>query len=87
MITKKVMLRLSLQYSVGKKKRYVLSFEWDKDKKKACIIMLSSGQANGIVFDRTTTDCIENLIEPDYASVNIVNLFATIGNGKAVIDE
>ena len=86
MITEKVMLKSSLQYSNDKKKRYILSVEWDKDKKKACVIMLSSGQAKGIVFDRTTTHCIENLIKLDYGSVDIVNLFATIGNGKSVID-
>ena len=87
MITEKVMLRSSLQYSDDRKKRYILSVEWDKDKKKACVIMLSSGQANGIIFDRTTTHCIENFIQLDYGSVDIVNLFATIGNGKSVIDD
>ena len=87
MITEKIVLKSSLQYSDDKKKRYVLSVEWDKDKKKACVIMLASGQANGIVFDRTTTHCIENLIYLDYGSVDIVNLFATIGNGKSIIDE
>ncbi len=87
MITEKVALRSSLQYSDDKTKRYVLSVEWDKDKKKACVIMLSSGQANGIVFDRSTTHCIENLIELDYGSVDIVNLFPTIGNGKSIIDD
>ena len=53
MITEKVMLKSSLQYSDDKKKRYVLSVEWDKDKKKACVIMLSSGQAKTlcIAFD------------------------------------
>lgn len=66
MITEKVILKSSLQYSDDKRKRYVLSVEWDKDRKKACVIMLSSGQANGMVFDRTTTHCIENLIELDY---------------------
>lgn len=87
MITEKVILKSSLQYSDDKRKRYILSVEWDKDRKKACVIMLSSGQANGIVFDRTTTHCIENLIELDYGGVDIVNLFATIGNGKSVIDD
>lgn len=86
MISEKTILKSSLQYSDDKTKRYVLSVEWDKDKKKACVVMLSSGQANGIVFDRTTSHCIENLIALDYGSVDIVNLFATIGNGKAVID-
>lgn len=41
MITEKTMLKSSMQYSDDKKKRYVLSVEWDKDKKKACVIMLS----------------------------------------------
>lgn len=36
MITEKTMLKSSMQYSDDKKKRYVLSVEWDKDKKKAC---------------------------------------------------
>lgn len=37
MITEKTMLKSSMQYSDDKKKRYVLSVEWDKDKKKACV--------------------------------------------------
>ena len=86
MITEKTMLKSSLQYSDDKKKRYLLSVEWNKDGKKTCVIMLSSGQANGIVFDRTTTHCIENLLDLNYGSVDIVNLFATVSYGKAVID-
>ena len=57
-----------------------------KTRKGLVWLCFSSGQANGIVFDRTTSHCIENLIALDYGSVDIVNLFATIGNGKAVID-
>lgn len=87
MISEKVILKSSLQYSDDRKKRYVLSVEWDREKKKACIIMLSSGQANGIVFDRSTTHCIENLLLLDYGGVDIVNLFAHVGNGKAVIED
>ena len=37
MISEKTMLKSTIQYSDDKTKRYVLSVEWDKDKKKSCI--------------------------------------------------
>ncbi len=78
MLVEKNILKSSLSYSDDKSKRYLLNIEWDKTKKKACIIMLSAGRANGLYFDRTTNNVIENLVETDYGCVDILNLFSSL---------
>lgn len=78
MLVEKSILKSDLSYSDDKSKRYLLHIEWDKTKKKAAIVMLSAGKANGLVFDRTTDNVIENLVELDYGSVDILNLFSSL---------
>lgn len=78
MLVEKNILKTDLSYSDDKSKRYLLKIEWNKTKKKACIIMLSAGRANGLFFDRTTNNVIENLVESDYGSVDILNLFSCL---------
>lgn len=78
MLVEKNMLKSDLSYNDDKSKRYLLRIEWDKTKKKACVIMLSAGKANGLFFDRTTNNVIENLVESDYGSVDILNLFSSL---------
>lgn len=75
MQVEKNILKSDLCYNDDKTKRYLLKIEWDKTKKKACIIMLSAGRANGLFFDRTTSNVVENLVEADYGSVDVLNLF------------
>ena len=78
MLVEKNILKSDLSYSDDKSKRYLLRLEWDKMKKKACVIMFSAGIANGICFDRTTDYVIENLVELDYGCVDILNLFSSV---------
>lgn len=78
MLVEKNILKSDLSYSDDKSRRYLLKIEWDKMKKNACVIMFSAGTANGILFDRTTDCVIRNLVELDYGSVDILNLFSCI---------
>ena len=78
MLVEKNILKSDLSYSDDKSRRYLLKIEWDKMKKKACVIMFSAGIANGICFDRTTDYVIRNLVELDYGSVDILNLFSSV---------
>ena len=78
MLVEKNILKSDLSYNDDKTKRYLLRLEWDKTKKKACIIMLSAGKSNGLYFDRTTNNVIENLVESDYGCVDILNLFSSL---------
>lgn len=87
MITKKTSIKTESIYSDDRKKRYSLSIEWDKQKKKALVIMVSAGNANGIAFDNSTNLVLSNLVSLDYGYVRIVNLFASIGDGRAVIEK
>lgn len=87
MITEKTSIKTEAVYSEDKQKRYSLSIEWDKQKPKAVVIMVSAGQTNGVAFDNSTNLVLLNLVSLGYGSVKVVNLFATIGNGKAVIEK
>lgn len=87
MITQKTTIKTETVCSEDKTKRYSLSIEWDKSKKKAVVIMISAGQTNGVAFDNSTNLVLSNLVPLGYGSVTIVNLFATIGSGRAVIEK
>lgn len=87
MIAEKTTIRTESVYSDDSKKRYSLSIEWDKQKKKALVIMVSAGNTNGVAFDNSTNLVLSNLVPLDYGAVKIVNLFAAIGNGRAVIEK
>lgn len=62
-------------YSDDKTKRYSLYLEWDKNLKRACIIMLKAGSTDGISFDKTTNLVLQNLSSIGYGGVDILNLF------------
>lgn len=87
MVTEKNTLKSEMVYSDDKKKRYSLYLEWQKQPKKAMIIMVGAGNTNGVVFDHTTNFVVDNFNRLDYGAVKIVNLFATIGNGKTIIEK
>ncbi len=74
-------LKTDLLYNSDKSKRYTMHIEWDKKKKNACIIMLSAGYSNGLYFDKTTNCVLKNLVDLDYGTVDILNLFSNV-NGK-----
>lgn len=74
--------QISFEYNKDMKKKYLHRITWDEEKEKATVIMLSAGTSQGIYFDRTTCNVLRNLINLGFGSVDIVNLFPEISNGK-----
>lgn len=65
-------------YNEDKTHKFVLKRTWDKDKAKACVIMLNPGRADTITLDTTTYLVMNNAALLDFGEVNIVNLFSKI---------
>jgi len=59
------------------KHRYLLSREWDAEKKQALLIMLCAGSADTVTVDTTTMLVLKNLRQLDFGGVSICNLFST----------
>lgn len=78
MRTTKSTVKTEVTYDDEMKNKYLIRKEWDKNKKKALVIMKNAGQANEIVQDQTTMYVINNLSKLDYGVVEIANLFSTI---------
>ena len=74
-------LKSEAVYDDNETRRYSLHLEWQKDLKKACVIMLKAGKTNGVFFDRTTNFVLENLASLDFGSVDILNLFSALNGG------
>lgn len=66
-------------YSNDGKKRYLLQKIWDESKPRLTIVMLAPSEASGIELDNTTMLVLNNASRLGYGSVNIVNLFASLG--------
>lgn len=58
--------------------RYYLTRTWEKEKKKATVIMLNPSKANELKTDKTVMNVMNYLIDNDFGSVSIVNLFSCI---------
>ncbi|WP_226668699.1 DUF1643 domain-containing protein [Metabacillus litoralis] len=71
-------IKTEVTYDEEMKNKYLIRKEWDKNKKKALVIMKNAGQADEIVQDQTTMYVINNLSKLEYGVVDIVNLFPTI---------
>ena len=78
MKTIKNTLKTEVTYDDEMKNKYLIRKEWDKNKKKALVIMKNTGQADEIVQDQTTMYVVNNLSKLDYGVAEIVNLFASI---------
>lgn len=78
MRTTKSMIKTEVTYDDEMKNKYLIRKEWDKNKKKALVIMKNAGQADEIVQDQTTMYVINNLSKLEYGVVDIVNLFPSI---------
>ena len=74
----KSMIKTEVTYDDEMKNKYLIRKEWDKDKKKALVIMKNAGQADEIVQDQTTMYVINNLSKLEYGVVDIANLFPSI---------
>ncbi|MDZ4476840.1 DUF1643 domain-containing protein [Bacillus cereus] len=71
-------MKTEVTYDDGMKNKYLIRKEWDKNKKKALVIMKNAGHADEIMQDQTTMYVINNLSKLDYGVVEIANLFSTI---------
>jgi hypothetical protein len=78
MLTTKSTIKTEVIYDDAMKNKYLIRKEWDKNKKRALVIMKNAGQADEIVQDQTTMYVINNLSKLEYGAVDIVNLFPTI---------
>lgn len=58
--------------------RYSLTRIWDENLKKATIIMLNPSIANVLKNDLSINRCLNFLIDNNYGSLEVVNLFAYI---------
>jgi len=77
-ITTKSTIKTEVTYDDEMKNKYLVRKEWDKDKKKALVIMKNAGQADEVIQDQTTMYVINNLSKLEYGVVDIVNLFPSI---------
>lgn len=56
--------------------RYQLLRVWDKNKRKATVVMLNPSKADMLITDRTVMNVTNYLVENNYGSLTVVNLFA-----------
>ncbi|MEW4973135.1 DUF1643 domain-containing protein [Bacillus stercoris] len=78
MKTTKSTIKTEVTYDDEMKNKYLIRKEWDKNKKKALVIMKNTGQADEILQDQTTMYVVNNLSKLDYGVVEIVNLFPSM---------
>lgn len=71
-------MRTEVTYDEEMKNKYVVKKEWDKNKRKALILMKSAGLANEVVQDQTTMYVMNNFAKLDYGSVIMMNLFPSL---------
>ncbi|QSB11706.1 DUF1643 domain-containing protein [Lysinibacillus fusiformis] len=74
----KSIIKTEVTFDDEMKNKYVVRKEWDKNKRKALILMKNAGQTDEIVQDQTTMYVINNLAKLDYGSVIIMNLFPSL---------
>lgn len=74
----KSIMKTEVTYDDEMKNKYIVRKEWDKNKRKAFILMKNAGQADEIVQDQTTMYVVNNLAKLDYGSVIIMNLYPSI---------
>lgn len=71
-------IKTEVTYDDEMKNKYLIRKEWNKNKKKALVIMKNAGEADEVVQDQTTMYVINNLSKLEYGVVEIVNLFPSI---------
>lgn len=87
MVTDKSVVKTEAVFSDDRKYRYLLRKEWDKNKKKAMVLMVSPSYADGMLVDPTTMYVLNNLYRMDFGSAEIVNLFSAVDGRKSMKDE
>lgn len=80
MQTIKTTLATEAIFSDDGAKRYLRRKIWDESKPTLSIIMLAPSYASGIELDSTTQLTLNNVSRLGYGGVDILNLFATLGD-------
>jgi hypothetical protein len=86
----KSVIRTEAIFSDDKQHRYALKKEWDKNKKKAMVMMINPSSADELMIDHTTMYTVNNLYKLDFGSVEMVNIFSKINiriNMKEGVEE
>jgi len=87
MITDKSVIKTEAVFSDDRQHRYLLKKEWDKNKKKAMVLMVNPSYADGMLVDPTTMYVLNNLYRMDFGAAEIVNLFSALDGRKSMKDE
>ncbi len=77
-ITEKSITKTDVIFSEDRQHRYLLRKSWNKNKRKAMVIMINPSSANEVNMDYTTMYVINNLSKLDYGTVEIVNIYSKI---------
>ncbi|AWK51609.1 hypothetical protein DIC82_11490 [Clostridium beijerinckii] len=67
--------------------RYRLTRVWDNNKQSATVIMLNPSKANELKSDKTVMNLTNFLIDNNFGSVNIVNLFSYMTTDPSKLHE
>lgn len=73
-------------FSKDNKKRYLLKYEWDDSKPKACIIMKKPSTSDEYITDQTTLLVRNNAARNNFGSISIVNLFCGLDKTRFETD-
>lgn len=87
MITDKSVVKTEAVFSDDRQHRYLLRKEWDKNKKKAMVLMVSPSYADGMLVDPTTMYVLNNLYRMDFGAAEIVNIFSAVDGKKSMKNE
>lgn len=71
-------IRSEVVFSDDYTHRFILRKEWNKEKKKAVIIMIQPNTSDPYELDPTSVRVINNLNRLDYGYVDLVNLYSII---------
>lgn len=77
-VTVKSIVKTEVIFSESKEHRFLLRKEWDKNNKKAIVIMINPSSADELLIDHTTMYVVNNLSKIGFGSVDIVNIFSKI---------
>ncbi|MBS4207125.1 DUF1643 domain-containing protein [Bacillus sp. FJAT-50079] len=80
----KGMIKTEVTYDDKARNKYLIRKEWDKNNRKALVIMKNAGQSDEIVQDQTTMYVINNLSKLEYGTAYIANLFPSIEKDESM---
>lgn len=86
LIERSAEIKSTAVFSKDNKRRYILKYEWDSKKPKACIIMLYPSSADELIIDQTSMLCRNNAAMQGFGSLSITNVFCSLNINKPETD-